>query len=443
MNIGKEDEWTEFKKSTSELDSGLESIVSILNKQGEGVLYFGVKNNGDVVGQECSESTIKTISNRVFESIKPIIYPEIKIMKEETIEYIKVSFKENKGPYSAFGRYYLRVGESDRMVSPENLRSMFLAYDDDNSFWEKEDSKETIEDMDKKLINDFYERGKASGRISFPFSSVKDVFSWLGLLCDNGDVNNAGRVLFSKNKPLILKLASYATDERITFLDMDRFQGNIYESIEYAMDFIKKNIHWSQTISDGPRTEEPEIPLLAVKEVIINSFCHEIFNNSVTNEIDIHPSFIEIFNPGRFPEGFVPEDFAYKNIKSIQVNPVIANAMFLGHDIEGYGGGFRRTFGLCDKNGIDYNYQKTNQGFSFFFLRGGKRKAVKEAAQPVSSFENDILSFLKTNPGSQGTEIANKIGKDIRFVQRLLLKLEKKGIIIRDGEKRWTRWFSK
>jgi len=46
----KETETTEFKKSTSELKSGVMSIAAILNKHGKGELYFGIKNDGTVVG---------------------------------------------------------------------------------------------------------------------------------------------------------------------------------------------------------------------------------------------------------------------------------------------------------------------------------------------------------------------------------------------------------
>lgn len=51
MNLGPENEVTEYKRSTSELKEGVASIASILNKHGEGELYFGVKNNGDVCGR--------------------------------------------------------------------------------------------------------------------------------------------------------------------------------------------------------------------------------------------------------------------------------------------------------------------------------------------------------------------------------------------------------
>lgn len=63
INIGEETEQIEFKKSTGELKEGIISIASILNKHGSGTLYFGVKNNGDVLGQEASDKTLRSVVN--------------------------------------------------------------------------------------------------------------------------------------------------------------------------------------------------------------------------------------------------------------------------------------------------------------------------------------------------------------------------------------------
>ena len=70
MNLGKESETLEFKKTTGELKEAMVSIVSILNKHGVGTLYFGVKPNGDVIGQDVSESSLRDVSRLVFESIR-------------------------------------------------------------------------------------------------------------------------------------------------------------------------------------------------------------------------------------------------------------------------------------------------------------------------------------------------------------------------------------
>ena len=58
MNIGSETEQIEFKKSTGELNEGIVSIVAILNKHQAGELYFGVKNDGTVLGCYSWESQV-------------------------------------------------------------------------------------------------------------------------------------------------------------------------------------------------------------------------------------------------------------------------------------------------------------------------------------------------------------------------------------------------
>lgn len=51
-----------FKESISKLSKSMDDIVSILNKDGEGVLYFGIKTDGEVCGQEISKRKEQNIS---------------------------------------------------------------------------------------------------------------------------------------------------------------------------------------------------------------------------------------------------------------------------------------------------------------------------------------------------------------------------------------------
>ena len=54
MNLGRETESLEFKKSTGELKEGIISIGAILNKHQKGELYFGGRPDGTPIGQEIS-----------------------------------------------------------------------------------------------------------------------------------------------------------------------------------------------------------------------------------------------------------------------------------------------------------------------------------------------------------------------------------------------------
>ena len=125
MNLGIESEKIEFKKSTSELIEGVISISAMLNKHGEGMVYFGVKDNGDVIGQkDINENTLRDVSRKIAEGIKPQIIPTIALELINDKKIIKVSVKGNDIPYSAFGKYYSRSFDEDKQLSPEMLKAL-------------------------------------------------------------------------------------------------------------------------------------------------------------------------------------------------------------------------------------------------------------------------------------------------------------------------------
>ena len=122
MNLGLENETLEFKKSTVELKEAIISLSAMLNKSGYGLLYFGVKNNGQTVGQEIGQDTLKDISQAVANHIKPQIIPILSIEYVNELNRIKVEVKGEDKPYSAYGKYYIRSGDEDREISPLKLK---------------------------------------------------------------------------------------------------------------------------------------------------------------------------------------------------------------------------------------------------------------------------------------------------------------------------------
>lgn len=118
MNIGQETEQVEFKKSTGELKEGLISLSSMLNKHGSGVLWFGIKNNGDVIGQAIGDGTLRDISQAVAVNIKPVVIPTISLVLMDDRNVIKVEVAGEDKPYSAYGKYYMRSADEDREITP-------------------------------------------------------------------------------------------------------------------------------------------------------------------------------------------------------------------------------------------------------------------------------------------------------------------------------------
>ena len=77
----RESEVIEFKKTTSELKEGVISLTSMLNKHKYGTLYFGVKNDGSIFGQQIGKTTTSDVSKAIKNNLKPRITPQaVKIL---------------------------------------------------------------------------------------------------------------------------------------------------------------------------------------------------------------------------------------------------------------------------------------------------------------------------------------------------------------------------
>ena len=54
-----------FKETIRKSSKSMDDIVSILNKDGEGVLYFGIKPDGEVCDQEISKRKEPPLSSPI------------------------------------------------------------------------------------------------------------------------------------------------------------------------------------------------------------------------------------------------------------------------------------------------------------------------------------------------------------------------------------------
>lgn len=438
VNFGKENESLEFKKSTSELNEAMDDVCSILNKVGKGILYFGVKPNGDVCGQEVSSSSLDDVATFLKKAIKPMIYPTI---KEEIIEdkhIIKVEFNGSERPYSSFGRYYKRVYDRAEEMTPDELKHMMLNTDY-SSIWENGITSFGIEYVDKMALKKFYNKAVNCGRLN-PLEnySDKELLIMLGLMKED-KLTNAGYFLFGNNEPTVLKVAVYATDERINFIDINRIRGNVFNLIDTATSYISEHMNWKVEFEKNStsRVEIPEVPIEAIREIVVNAFAHANYRTVTEHEIAITPTIIDIYNPGEFPLNYKPEDFASRRIQSMPRNKIILDVLYRSKNVEIQGSGIRKVLELCRINNCDYTYYNNEYGFRFSFYR---KKPITYDALMLSNTDTAVLNELKENPNQTRNEIATKISKTTRTVQRSIDKLKETGKITRIGSKNCGYW---
>ena len=437
-----ENEVIEFKKTTGELKEGIISIVSILNKHQSGKLYFGIKDDGEIIGQNVSSKTIREVSKAISENIEPKIYPVVNKIMLDDKECIVVEFEGDDIPYLAFGRAYMRVGDEDRQLSMKEIRKIILKDENEIGKRESKVSDYIIDDIDEELLKEFIEKGRKAKRINFPYTNKEEILKKLSLVNKNNELLNAGYVLFAKEAKLEMQMAIFATETKLTFLDIDQVFGNIFELIETGEGYIRKNIKWPVNFKSGSmeRVEIPEIPLEAIREAIINSLIHRDFKNPKSNEIAIYKDRVEIFNPGEFPEGYKPEDFI-KGEGSIPRNPLIANTLYLSKDIEKWGSGFRRITEACQTSNTKVKFEIRKNGFMVIFYRKsdkelldltGENKNIQEKTyeKTYENIEETILEFcIEAKTAKEIAEFCGYKGID-RFKRNYLKPLLENGKII-------------
>ncbi len=439
MNIGKETEMVEFKKSTSETKEGVISISSILNKHGKGELYFGIKDNGDVIGQDIGKDTERKLSREISDNIKPAIWYEINTRySDDGKAFIEVQFNGSNAPYSAFGKYYQRFADEDKQITDDELERLFKTRRKDYSEWEDSDSDESVSGVDETLLKKIISDGNESGRIKYEYNDAVSILTKLGVYdSSSGVLTNAGKVLFSANRPILLKTAIYAGKTKDTFIKLNHYEGNIYECIDEGISFVMSAIDWKIKISGSARRkEEPEIPQTAIREMVVNAFAHGCYFSNTTFSIEVFSDKVAIYSPGGFPLGFTPEDFAFNAAEPIMLNPRIVNILFKTSVIESFGSGFERTFKACAEANVKYEYENTMTGFRFVFIRHQGHKNVHD----MSLTEKNVYDLLKEKDYLTIKELALTISRSEKTVSRAIKGLKEKGYIVREGSDNNGYW---
>ena len=273
-------------------------------------------------------------------------------------------------------------------------------------------------------------------------------------------------------------------------------EDNIYNLVGIAEEYIFKNMRWRAHISKGEREEIPEIPLAVIREVLANSFAHAMYNDRTNHEICIYPNKITIYSPGEYASKYTPEEYIEGNAESEIRNYTISKILYLNGTIEQFGSGFKRIYHLCKSAGIECSYENAKNGFRFTIHRpvinssdiivansdtksvtsnsGNVTSNTKNVTsnsenvttslenvtyepknvtsnvtsntENVTSYDNlsknemEVLMILMEQERLSREEIAERMLKTVRTVQRSLNSLREKGYIQRIGAKRFYTW---
>jgi ATP-dependent DNA helicase RecG len=350
---------------------------------------------------------------------------------------VKISFNGKDAPYFAYGRAYMRVADEDRQLSAKELENLILSKNRELHRWDSEVSPVTIDDLDETRLRQFVER---AGLVwDAPISVVEK----LGLIKD-GRVLNAALLFFAKTPGLQLRCAVFGGTSSANIIDRHDFDGDILELIEEAQKYILKNIHIGMRLKGLEREDIPEISRDAMREAIINAFCHRDYRDPDYIQIAIFRNHVEIRSPGGLFEGLTIEALKLGNV-SKRRNPLVAELLRRVHLVEAWGRGVPLI--LEKEPGVEF--KEIAKIFITSFARPSFLESPEQATsgtsdktsdKTLSAIEKDIVTMIAANPSVSQKEQAGLLNLSYAGIRYHSDKLKAKGILQRAGGKKCGRW---
>ncbi len=441
---------TELKGSFYESEEALISMVSILNVFGEGTIYFGMNKNGTqnpLFPAHNLRQSVLDFSHAIKERLRPIPKVNIETVSFPSFKGVRVLFSGHEFPYSVDGDIYFRQGEYDRVITTDELWGILHKKDDPSLSSVTDD--EILKSLDEKAVISFLRHGRLNGRHHELYVDVPTSLKLLGLLNDDSSVSMDAYWLFSKNKPLILKI------EKATSVNPSSFQGNILECLQEALPLL------AARFALGRPKKENDIASLVFAypflfEALVNAFTHLDYSISKEVVIAFEPQYVSIKNA--FAKGGEKIELApyLKGIRASNYhNPRLNLAFYMG----GYstlGLGLSRLAANCQDKRIRYEIIQDDASFEMRFFRLSrmddssvekpndvisiKEEKAADKKPSLSLFEEKLLFVLKEKPEMTIPELSRKLGKSTATTHRAIASLMQMGVLSRLGSRKKGQW---
>ncbi|MDR1206657.1 MAG: putative DNA binding domain-containing protein [Peptococcaceae bacterium] len=337
----------EFKAAleTGRPKSWLKTVSAYANGQG-GSFFYGVDDNGAVIGLDDVKTATEQISKLIQARISPL--PEFSLKPhrlEDGKTVLALQVLRGETPpyyYIADGNTiaYVRIGDESVPASPPQLSE--LARRGKNLTFDSMPTEYKVSDLTFTVFDAAFKRIKKLAL------TEKDYVSF-GICKPDGTLTYAG-LMFSDECPLLQSRVfcthwdgldkSGGVDDAV---DDKEFEGDIISQLMSSHDFIKMNskVRWKK-MSDH-RVNKPDYADRAVFEILANSLMHRdygVIGSEV--HVDMFDDRLEIYSPGGMPDGTLIQERDIEEVPSTRRNPIISEIFHRLDFVERRGSGLKK-----------------------------------------------------------------------------------------------------
>lgn len=354
-----EGEQLEFKLQWA--DSALETLAAFANTRG-GTLLLGVSDAGQVNGWNGNDKELRAIVDQIADGLR--LEPLVRFVADERGRVLCISVAAAGLPIALRGRYFQRLGNTTRQLSPETLGRLFI--EKSGASWDKQPTAAGLDEIDPAAVQRFLRLAHYRLPESNETDPVESVLGKLDLMVD-GQLRRGALLLFGRRPQTDLHMAyvrmgRFKTD---TIIVDDKFiEGNLFQQLEQVMQYFRQylqvRLEVNSRVSEGKSMLEAiqrqdiwDYPLDALREAVINALIHrDYFDSTGHTSIRVYDDRVYIWNPGELQPGMTVDDLLRRPHDSRPRNPLLARVFYYAGWIEHWGSGVTRILDLCQMQGL-------------------------------------------------------------------------------------------
>lgn len=403
--------------------SWLRSVSAFSNGLG-GSLFYGVNNEGVVVGLDNVPHVCEAIRNKIRDFMDPL--PDVEMIPHDVEGYHILQVKVNAGKYTPY--YYVKDGQriafvrnGDESIPATAEEMVRLVLKGSNKTYDSLHTDSKTEDNSFNILaNTFKERTGQEWDKKYLLS--------FGLVTGDGHLTNAGALFaddcsLSQSRLYCTRWSGLEKDDAINDAE---YKGNVLLLLREAMNFVKSNTKkgWEK-LPDG-RKNKPEYAERAVLEALVNHFIHRdytVMGGEV--HLDIYDDRIAITSPGGMYSGQKVQDLTIEEISSERRNPILADVMAQLDLMEKRGSGLKRIMNETKalegyKEELKPVFKSTTSQFmtTIFSTQYGENNQVV-TKQSLSSHQ------VGTKLGLSWDQVGTKSGLSREEVEKMLFMMMK------------------
>ncbi|MBQ9387949.1 MAG: putative DNA binding domain-containing protein [Lachnospiraceae bacterium] len=415
-----EKQYVEIKKSLDGTTKKLyDTFSSFSNQNNGGTIVFGIdeKAGYEVTGVYDAQDLQVQVKNAA-EQMEPVVLPFFTVAEYEGKVVVSAEIPEcepGSKPcfYKPAGRLrgsYVRVGDADMPMTEYEIYS-YEVY--------KKKIRDELRVIDRASKSDFNR-----DKLNLFFAKLRNEKPQLATQTEQRILQLQG--MTDQDKPTVaglmlvgdypqaffpqLGITAMAVDgyeigelgelgER--FIDNKRFDGTIPEMLDAAMSFVRRNIKTAVIVDEnGKRTDKPEYPLVAVRELILNALIHRDYSIHTEDSpirVIIYRDKLVVENPGGLYGRLTITDLG--KVPGDTRNPFIASNLEIIINTENRFSGIPTIRNEMKKAGLPEPLFENYRGnFRATLFSSSKAGAKNEAGD--MTVEDKILRFC-TEPKSK------------------------------------------